>query len=77
MSEQTKVFIKAVMVRAIRTFCQGMLGFIGASAMVLSDVDWIAALSAGCFAAVLSILMSVATGLPEADSVVVEYDQGE
>lgn len=65
MGDTTRRFIIAMLIRAARTFAQGMLGYIGGSAAVLGDVDWLAALSAGCFAAIVSVLMSCATGLPE------------
>ena len=63
----TKEFWLAVVVRAIRTFAEGALAYIGTGAVVLGDVNWLAVGSAGAMAAVISILMSVATGLPEAD----------
>jgi len=58
-------FWKAALIRAIRTFCQALIGVIGTS-YVLSEVNWIEALSAAALASLLSILNSVATGLPEA-----------
>lgn len=63
----TKEFWLAVLVRAIRTFAEGALAYIGTGAVVLGDVNWLAVGSAGAMAAVISVLMSVATGLPEAD----------
>lgn len=65
MREQTKAFVIAALIRAVRTFAQGIIGYIGGSAMVLGDVDWLTALSAGALAAIISLLMSVVTGLPE------------
>lgn len=65
MKEQTKAFVIAALIRAVRTFAQGIIGYIGGSAMVLGDVDWLTALSAGALAAIISLLMSVVTGLPE------------
>lgn len=61
-----KTFWKAAAIRAARTFCQGAVAFIG-SAALLSEVNWIQCLSASAMAAVLSLLTSVATGLPEAE----------
>ena len=61
----TKEFWLAVLVRAIRTFAEGALAYIGTGAVVLGDVNWVAVGSAGAMAAVISVLMSVATGLPE------------
>ena len=59
-------FWKAAAIRALRTFCQAAVAYIGTAA-VLSEVDWIQAGSAAVLAAILSILNSVATGLPEVD----------
>ena len=57
---------KAALIRAIRTFAQAMLAYIGTGALVLGDVNWVAALSAGAFGFVEAILMAL-TGLPEVD----------
>jgi hypothetical protein len=57
-------WLKAAGIRAIRTFAEAMLAYIGTGAFVLGDVNWIAALSAGAFGAVTAILLAVA-GLPE------------
>lgn len=59
-------FWKAASIRALRTFCQTAVATIGTAA-VLSEVNWIAVGSASALAAILSILTSVATGLPEVD----------
>ncbi len=61
-----KGFLKAAAVRALRTVCQTAAATIGTAA-VLSAVDWRMVVSASLLAGVLSILTSVATGLPEAD----------
>ena len=55
---------KAALIRAVRTFAEAMLAYIGTGALVLGDVNWIAALSAGGLGFVLAILMALA-GLPE------------
>lgn len=54
------------MERAIRTFAQTMVSLIPASA-ILTEINWTYILSASCVAALLSILTSVVTGLPEAE----------
>ena len=59
-------FIKASLIRAIRTICQTAVAVIG-TAFVLADVNWWAVVSASILAGILSILTSVATGLPEAE----------
>lgn len=62
-------FIKASLIRCIRTICQTAVAVIG-TAFVLADVNWEVVISASLLAGILSILTSVATGLPE-----VEYEQ--
>ena len=59
-----KEWFKAAGIRAIRTFAEAMLAYIGTGAIVLGDVNWIAALSAGAFGAVTAMLLALA-GLPE------------
>ena len=59
-------FIKASLIRAIRTICQTAVAVIG-TAFVLADVNWWAVISASILAGILSILTSVATGLPEVE----------
>lgn len=62
----TKEFWKAALVRAIRTFAESSLAYIGTGAVVLGDVNWLATLSAGAFGFVCSILLALA-GLPEVE----------
>ena len=62
----TKEFWKATLIRAIRTFAESALAFIGPGAVVLGDVNWIGVASAGAFGFVTSILLALATGIPEA-----------
>ena len=57
-------FIKAALMRALRTFCQTAVATIGTTALI-SEVDWVTVLSASALSAVLSMLTSFATGLPE------------
>ena len=59
-------------IRCLRTFAEAMLAYIGTGAVVLNDVSWIAALSAGAMGAVLAFLLALA-GLPEAESSEIEY----
>ena len=56
----------------LRTFAEAALAYIGTGAVVLSDVNWLAALSAGAMGAVLAFLLALA-GLPEAERKEVEY----
>lgn len=59
-----KEWLKAALIRAVRTFAEAALAYIGTGAVVLGDVNWLAALSAGAFGAVTAILLALA-GLPE------------
>lgn len=59
-----KEFIKAAGIRAIRTVAQTAVATIGTAA-VLADVNWGVVASASILAGILSILTSLATGLPE------------
>ena len=63
----TKEFWKATLIRAIRTFAESALAYIGTGAVVLGDVNWIGVASAGAFGFVTSILLALATGLPKAE----------
>ena len=62
-----KSFLKAALIRAARTVAQTAVATIGTSA-VLSDVNWGVVTSASILAGILSILTSIATGLPEAEA---------
>lgn len=62
-----KEWAKAAMIRAVRTFAESMLAYIGTGALVLGDVNWLAALSAGAFGAITAVLLALA-GLPEVDA---------
>lgn len=69
MKTDWKAWAKAALIRAIRTFAEGILIYIGGDAvnvgkLILSDVNWLAALSAGVMGFVLAILLALA-GLPE------------
>lgn len=59
-------FWKAAGIRAIRTVCQTAIATIGTTA-VLQDVNWVLVASSSALAGLLSILNSIATGLPEVD----------
>ena len=61
-----KKFWIAAGIRAVRTVCQTAIAMIGTCVM-LSEVNWIAVASASALSGILSILTSLATGLPEVD----------
>lgn len=66
MKRDWKKWALAALIRAVRTFAQTFVGFIAVGA-ALEEVQWLRALSVSGAAAVLSILTSLATGLPEVD----------
>ena len=61
-----KNWLKAALIRAVRTFAEAALAYIGTGALVLGDVNWLAVLSAGAFGFVTAMLIAL-TGLPEAE----------
>lgn len=62
----TKAFWKAALIRAVRTVCQTAIATIGTTAL-LEEVNWLLVLSSSALAGLLSILNSIATGLPEVE----------
>lgn len=63
MKTNFKKWLKAALVRALKTLAQTAVATIGTTA-VLTEVDWVVVASASALAAILSILTSIA-GLPE------------
>lgn len=59
-------FIKYALIRCVRTICQTAIATIG-SAVALGQVNWPLVVSASILAGILSVLTSIATGLPEVD----------
>ena len=59
-----KKWAMAALIRAIRTFAESALAYIGTGAIVLGDVNWLAALSAGALGFIMAWLLALA-GLPE------------
>lgn len=66
MGTNWKKWAKAALIRAIRTFAESALAYIGAGALVLGDVNWLGVLSAGTFGFIVAILFAL-KGLPEVD----------
>lgn len=67
MSIFTAEWWKAAGIRAIKTFAEGAIAVIGTQAMFIQDVNWLAVLSGGAMAAIVSFLISL-KGLPELES---------
>lgn len=60
----TKEFWRAALIRAVRTIAQTAVATIGTT-MAMEEVNWIMVGSASLLSGILSVLTSVATGLPE------------
>ena len=71
-----KDFLLKALIRAIRTFAQTFASMITVGAL-WTEVQWIPALSVAGVAFVYSILMSLATGLPEVDKQPPDGDKTE
>ena len=68
MTTNWKLWARAALIRAVRTFAQSFVSMIAVGA-AFSEVDWLRALSVSGVAFVLSILTSLATGLPEVEKI--------
>lgn len=60
-------FIKAASIRAIRTMAQTAVALIGTNAIGVTEVNWMGVASGAALAGIVSVLTSVATGLPEVE----------
>lgn len=65
-SVDTKKWLKASAIRAVKTMAQTAVATIGTSA-VMGDVNWLMVASASALSGIISILTSVA-GIPEVRS---------
>lgn len=61
-----KTFFKCAGIRAIKTICQTAVALIPVG-ISINEVSWGAVIGTSILAGVLSILTSVATGLPEVE----------
>jgi hypothetical protein len=59
-------FARAALIRALRTMAQTALATLPTAAMI-SEVDWMVVLQISALSGVVSVLTSIATGLPEVD----------
>lgn len=66
MKNKWKKWAKAALIRALRTFGESALAYIGTGALVLGDVNWLGVLSAGAFGFILAWIIAL-TGLPEVE----------
>ena len=71
-----KKFWRAALIRAIRTVAQTAVATIGTAA-VIEEVRWLTVLSAAALSGVLSLLTSIATGLPETEPEIVYREVNE
>lgn len=73
---EPREFARAVGIRAVRTFAEGMLGALGTTAIGVTQVDWLGAASVGATAAIVSVLIALATGLPEVEGDLAPLSKG-
>lgn len=73
MKSNLNEWIRAALIRAVRTFAEAALAYIGTGALLVGDVNWLGVLSAGLMGAVTAILIALA-GLPEVPKIERELD---
>lgn len=61
-----RVWVRAALIRALKTMSQAAIGVLGTGAIGLLQADWANVLSIALMGGVLSLLTSIA-GIPEAD----------
>jgi len=62
-----KDFLKCALIRALRSFCQSLVTLIGTDAVNIIEIDWLTIIGISATYGVMSILTSIATGLPECE----------
>lgn len=65
-SSPARVWVRAALIRAIKTMAQAAIGVLGTGAIGLMQADWANVLSVALMGGVLSLLTSIA-GIPEVD----------
>ena len=66
MNRDWKAWALAALIRAVKTFAQTAVSMIAVGA-AFSEIEWLRVLSVSGVAFVLSIMTSLATGLPEVE----------
>ena len=72
MSVDTKKWIKAAGVRAVKTMAQTAVAMITVG-QAMSEIDWLTVLSVSAVAGITSVLTSI-TGIPEVESEECDYE---
>lgn len=70
-----RTFIKCAAIRAIKTMAQTAVSLLTVDVVGIMDVNWVAVASASALAGIVSILTSIATGLPECSDKELEQDE--
>ena len=70
-------FWKATGIRALRTVCQTAVALIGTNAVGVTDVNWVGVASGAALSGLVSVLTSIATGLPEVPEEPKHLDYGD
>ena len=65
-SSPARVWVRAALIRALKTMAQAAIGVLGTGAIGLMQADWMNVLSVALMGGVLSLLTSIA-GIPEVD----------
>ena len=65
-SSPARVWVRAALIRALKTMAQAAIGVLGTGAIGLMQADWMNVLSIALMGGVLSLLTSIA-GIPEVD----------
>ena len=63
----TKDFWRATIIRAVRTFAESALAYIGTGVVFVHELNFLYVLSAGGMGFLTAVLMALATGIPEAE----------
>lgn len=63
--ERIKKFVKAMLIRAVKTFAQSALAVLPTSTALVGEVNWKVVFSTATLAFIISCITSIAGGLPE------------